>query len=181
MKLKELSKTTTERLQVYTQPVFQLMEVRLAQIMRRVAPPLLGRVMLRVVYVLMITLVAILVGGQRLFLATHGVEHISDIVVQVVVCTGHMLLVSVMWRESLLDYRALEMEPEAQELVLLCVVRMHSNAAAARLIASGLVHSKQDTALQHQSAQQFNPCRGVGHVMLCAALVKCCWCGWCVQ
>lgn len=47
--------------QVYTQPVFQLMEARLAKFMGRPAAPLMGRAMLRLVYVLLITFVAILV------------------------------------------------------------------------------------------------------------------------
>lgn len=47
--------------QVYTQPVFQLMEQRLSRAMGRPAAPLLGRALLRVVYVLLITFVAILV------------------------------------------------------------------------------------------------------------------------
>jgi hypothetical protein len=48
--------------QVYTQPVFQLMEHRLCQVMCRPRPPLLGRLLLRVLYVLLITFVAILVS-----------------------------------------------------------------------------------------------------------------------
>jgi hypothetical protein len=59
-----LTPTLALALQVYTQPVFQLMEHRLAQLMNRPVAPLLGRVMMRVVYVLLLTFVAILVSNR---------------------------------------------------------------------------------------------------------------------
>lgn len=49
-------------LQVFTQPVFQLMEARICKVIGRVSVPVMGRVLLRVVYVLLLTFVAILVS-----------------------------------------------------------------------------------------------------------------------